>query len=102
MNETSKKINPNGQAIYQALAEHKGELFTFAEIAHMAGVEAKTGYLTSAKKIAADNKAEIVKVDAEKGGVETVQKIVTCYPSGLEVATERKVVVAGYKLVDKD
>ena len=48
----SKTINPNGLAIVETLTAHKGETLAFAEIASLAGIEAKTGYLTSAKKIA--------------------------------------------------
>jgi len=100
MNETSKtKINPNGKAMYDVLADRKGEVLAFAEIAHLANVEPKTGFLTSAKKIALANKAEIVKVE---NGVKVAQKTVTEYPSGLKVEADREVEMAGYKLVDKE
>ena len=57
----SKQINPNGLAIVETLTAHKGETLAFAEIANLAKVDAKTGYLTSAKKIAAERKLRIEK-----------------------------------------
>ncbi len=100
MNETSKtKINPNGEAIIRALSEHKGEVFAFAEIAHMAGIEAKTGYLTSAKKIASSNNMVLEMVaDGAKAKVHTI----TEYPNGLKVEAEKEVTLNGYRLIDKE
>ena len=94
-----KTSNPNGEALYKALADRKGEIIAFAELAHLAGVEAKTGFLTAAKKLAADRKQEIVKVEE---GVTLSQKVITTYPSGLQVEADREVKVAGYKLQDKE
>ena len=100
MNETSKtKINPNGEAIIRALSEHKGEIFAFAEIAHMAGIEAKTGFLTSAKKLASANKMELEMVkDGAKAKVHTI----TEYPNGLKVEADKEVTLNGYRLIDKE
>lgn len=92
MNKTS---NPNGEALYKVLADRKGEILTFAELANIAGVEAKTGYLTAAKKIARDNHQEIVKVEE---GVIAKAHTVTTYPSGLEVESDREIKLAGYQL----
>lgn len=100
MNETSKvKTNPNGEAIIRALSEHKGEIFAFAEIAHMAGIEAKTGYLTSAKKIA-ENKGMILEM--VKDGAKAKAVTVTEYASGLKVETEKEITFNGYRLIDKE
>lgn len=100
MNETSKiKLNPNGEAIIRALSKHKGEIFAFAEVAHMAGIEAKTGYLTSAKVIAPiyDMALEMVK-DGAKAKVHTI----TEYPNGLKVEAEKEITLNGYRLIDKE
>ena len=100
MNETSKtKINPNGEAIIRALSEHKCEIFAFAEIAIMAGIEPKTGYLTSAKKIASGKGMTLEMVeDGAKAKVHTI----TEYPSGLKVEAEKEVSLNGYRLIDKE
>ena len=100
MNETSKtKINPNGEAIIRALSEHKGEIFAFAEIAIMAGIEPKTGYLTSAKKIASSKGMVLEMVeDGAKAKVHTI----TEYPNGLKVEAEKEVSLNGYRLIDKE
>ena len=100
MNETSKtKVNPNGEAIIRALSEHKGEIFAFAEIAHMAGIEAKTGYLTSAKKIA-ENKGMILEM--VKDGAKAKAVTVTEYASGFKAETEKEITFNGYRLIDKE
>lgn len=100
MNETSKvKTNPNGEAIIRALSEHKGEIFAFAEIAHMAGIEAKTGYLTSAKKLAS---AKGMTLEMVEGGAKAKAVTVTEYASGLKVETEKEVTLNGYRLIDKE
>lgn len=96
MSEKTEKINPNGKAIYDVLCAHEGECLAFAEIAHLANVEPKTGYLTSAKKLAAKDGKEIKKVEK---GVKALQKTITTYPSGFEPkATSREVEMAGYLL----
>lgn len=86
--------NTNGVAIYNAMAD--GTLRSFAEIANIAGVEPKTGYLTAAKKVAKDNGFEIVKTD---DAIEVAETIISTYPNGLEIKRDRKVKVAGYQLV---
>ena len=95
----SNQINPNGLAIFEALHAHKGEVRAFAEIAHEAQIEPKTGYLTSAKKIALDKGFRIEKVE---DGVKAVAKTVTEYPNGLKVETSKEVILDGYRLVDKE
>ena len=98
MNEqTSKKLNPNGAAIVDTLADRKGEILAFAEIAHLAGIEAKTGYLTAAKKIAADRKMQIEKV---KDGVKVKVKTITTYPNGYTAEAEKEITLDGYRLID--
>lgn len=99
MNETSKKLNPNGEAIIRALSEHKGEIFAFAEIAHMAGIEAKTGFLTSAKKIASERKMTLEMIE---GGAKAKTHTITEYPNGLKVETEKEITLNGYRLIDKE
>lgn len=98
MKETSKtKVNPNGEAIVNALADRKGEVFAFAEIAHMAGVEAKTGFLTAAKKIASDRNLTLQKV---REGVTVAVTTYTHFPSEFQTKTVKFVTVDGYRLVD--
>ena len=92
----SKQINPNGLAIVETLIAHKGETLAFAEIANLAKVEPKTGYLTSAKKIAAERKLRIEKV---VDGVEVAVKTVSTYPNGLVVESEKTVTLDGYRIV---
>lgn len=89
------KINANGLAIYNFLKDNEGKTFAFAEIANAAGIEAKTGFLTSAKKIAQSNGYAIVKVE---DAVEVKIKTVTTFASGLEIASEKTATVAGYTL----
>lgn len=97
--ETSKQLNPNGLAIVTALSERKGEILAFAEIANLAGIEPKTGYLTSAKKIASDRKLKIEKVE---GGVKVKVKTLTAYPNGLTLETEKETQLDGYRLIDAE
>lgn len=100
MNETSKtKINPNGEAIIRALSEHKGEIFAFAEIAHMANIEAKTGYLTSAKKIAS---AHDMVLEMVENGAKAKVHTITEYPNGLQVEADKEITLNGYRLIDKE
>ncbi len=98
MNETSKKTNPNGEAIINALSEHKGEIFAFAEIAHMAGIEAKTGYLTSAKKIASEKGMTLEMIE---DGAEATVITITEHAHGFKTSSEKKVTLKGYRLIDK-
>ena len=96
---TSKTINPNGLAIVNVLVDRKGEILALAEIATLAGIEPKTGYLTSAKKIAADRKAKIEKVE---GGVKVKIHTVTTYPNGTSVEADRESEIDGYRLIDAE
>lgn len=95
----SKTINPNGLAIVNVLADRKGEVLAFAEIANLANIEAKTGYLTSAKKIASDRKMKIEKVE---GGVKAKVHTITEYPSGLKVEADRDIEMDGYRIIDAE
>ena len=100
MNEkTSKPVNPNGLAIVEALSACKGETLAFAEIANLGGIEPKTGYLTAAKKIAADRKMKIEKVE---NGVEIEIKTITTYPNGFTAENAKKATVDGYRLIDAE
>ena len=94
MDNKKSSTNSNGLAIYNAMAD--GEMRSFAEIASIAKIEPKTGYLTAAKKVAKDNGYAIDKVE---DAVEIAETIVRKYASGLETKTERKVKVAGYRLI---
>lgn len=96
---TSKQINPNGLAIVETLIAHKGETLAFAEIANLAKVDAKTGYLTSAKKIAAERKMRIEKVE---DGVTAKVKTVTAYPNGLTVEANKEITLDGYRITDAE
>lgn len=91
-----KNTNTNGLAIYNFLKENEGKTFAFAEIANAAGIEAKTGFLTAAKKIAAENGYTIMKRD---DAVEVKIKTVTTFASGLEMTAEKTATVAGYTLI---
>jgi hypothetical protein len=93
----SKTVNPNGLAIVETLLAHKGETLAFAEIANLAKVDAKTGYLTSAKKLATERNMTLQKVI---NGVKATIKTVTEFPHGLKVEGEKEVVLDGYRLVD--
>ena len=96
---TSKQINPNGLAIVEALTAHQGEVLAFAEIANLAKVDAKTGYLTSAKKIASERKMRIEKVE---DGVTAKVRATTVYPSGLAIEAEKEVTLDGYRIVSAE
>lgn len=87
--------NPNGLAIFNALKENEGKTLTFAELANAAGVEAKTGYLTAARKIARENGFEIKKI--ENGAKATIRTI-TIYPNGLTIEKEKETELDGYTL----
>lgn len=97
--ETSKQLNPNGLAIFNTLSEHKGEILAFAEIAKLAGIEPKTGFLTAAKKIAADRKMKIEKVE---GGVKIKIKTIATYQHGLITEAEKESQLDGYRLIDAE
>ena len=90
------KINANGLAILNALKANEGKVLAFAEIANIAGIEAKTGFLTSAKKLA---KAEGYEIAKRENAVTVAVKTVSVYPSGLEVEKEKEVTVDGYELI---
>ena len=90
--------NPNGVAIYNALKDNDGKVLTFAEVASIAGIEPKTGYLTAARKIARDNGFDIVKVE---NAVVAKVTTVTEYPSGLRVEKVKDVNYDGYTLAPK-
>ena len=96
---SNKQINPNGLAIVETLTAHKGETLAFAEIANLAKVDAKTGYLTSAKKIAVERKMRIEKVE---DGVTAKVKTVTVFPNGLTVEAEKEISLDGYRIVDAE
>lgn len=89
------KINANGLAILNTLKANKGVALSFAEIANLAGIEAKTGFLTSAKKLAQAEQLTIVKVE---GAVKVSVKTVSTYPTGLVVEKEKEVAMDGYIL----
>ena len=57
------KINANALAILNALKANTGRILAFAELAAIAGVEPKTGYLTGAKNLAAAEKLTIEKIE---------------------------------------
>jgi len=94
MNETSKtiKVNPNGEAIANVLREHKGEVLAFAEIAKLANIEPKTGYLTAAKKLA--------KIEKVVDGVTVKVETKMVYPSGLEIVSTKETTIDGYTLAE--
>ena len=91
------KINANALAILNALKANPGRILAFAELAAIAGVEAKTGYLTGAKKLAAAEKLTIEKV--EDGAEYTLETIAT-YANGLEVRKTKTVKCDGYRLAE--
>lgn len=95
----SKTVNPNGLAIVETLLACKGETRAFAEIADSAKIEPKTGFLTAAKKIAAERKMRIEKVE---GGVTAKVKSVTTFPNGLTVESEKELHLDGYRIVDAE
>lgn len=92
------KLNPNGLAIFNTLKANEGKTLAFAEIAALANIEPKTGYLTAAKKIALANGYEIVKVE---DGVTATVATETAYPNGLIVKAEKTVTLDGYTLKAK-
>lgn len=96
---TNTNINPNGLAILNTLKAANGAVLTFAEIAAIAGIEPKTGYLTAAKKLAHAEKKAVVK---KEGAVTLTVKTVTTYPNGLTVEKEKTVEVDGYTLEDAE
>lgn len=89
------KINSNGLAIFNFLKENEGKTFAFAEIADKAGIEAKTGFLTSAKKIATSNGYTIAKIE---DAIEISIKTISTFATGLEIVTEKTAKVAGYTM----
>ena len=92
------KINEKGLAIFNTLKANEGKTLAFAEIAALAGIEPKTGFLTSAKKIALTNGYEIVKIeDAVTAKVATE----TAYPNGLIIKAEKTAIYDGYTLKAK-
>lgn len=94
-----KTVNANGLAILNVLKAHKGETLAYAEIANLAGIEAKTGFLTSARACAKAEKLAIVKV---KDAIQVTVKTVTVYPNGLEVEKVKPDTVDGYTLADAE
>ena len=90
-----KTVNANALAILNALKANEGKVLTFAEIAAIAGVEAKTGYLTGTKALAKAEKLAIVKI--EDGAEYTVETVAT-YATGLKVAKTKTVKADGYTL----
>jgi len=94
---STKQINPNGLAIVETLLAHKGETLAFAEIANFAKVDAKTGYLTSAKKLATERNMTLQKVI---NGVKATVTTITEFPHGLTLKTPKEVTLDGYRLVD--
>lgn len=91
----NKTINANALAILNALKANEGKVLAYAEIANIAGVEAKTGYLTGAKALAKAEKLAIVKVE---NGVEYTVETVTIYATGLKIAKTKTVKADGYIL----
>lgn len=96
MSEQTSKINLNGQALFNALLANEGKTLSLIELASLAKVDAKSGYLTSTKKIAKDKGYSVEKVD---DAITLEMDIITTYPSGLKVPSKKTAVVAGYKLV---
>lgn len=94
-----KTVNPNALAILNALKANKGAILTFAELANIAGVEAKTGYLTGAKALAKAEKLAIVKV--ENGATYEVKTVAT-YATGLVIEKVKTVTADGYTLQDAE
>jgi hypothetical protein len=95
----SKQINPNGLAILEVLKSNTDRYLSFAEIASLAGIEPKTGYLTAAKKAAKDAGKTIVKLD---DFIEIESVTVDTFPSGLQVERKTTKTVAGYLLKDAE
>ena len=93
------KINANGLAILNTLKANRGTALAFAEIANMAGIEAKTGFLTAAKKLAAAEKLAIVK---RENAIKAKAVTVTEYPNGLRIEKAKEIELDGYELVDAE
>jgi hypothetical protein len=94
------KINTNGLAILNTLKENKGKILAFAEIANLAGIDAKTGYLTSAKKLA---KAENLAIVKRENAITATVTTITSYPSGYTPEKKTKeVLMDGYELIDAE
>ena len=89
--------NPNGIAIFNALKDASTPL-SFAEIADIAGIEAKTGYLTAARKIARENGFELTKVE---NAITAKVTTITEYPNGLRIEKSKDIAVDGYTLAPK-
>ena len=87
-----KVTNANGLAIVTVLKAHKGEVLAYAEICALANIEAKTGYLTAAKKLA--------KIEKVENGVTVTIKTVTTYATGLTVEKEKTATVDGYTIAE--
>ncbi len=69
----NKPLSAPAQALVDALKSHPGEVFTFAELAEIAGVEPKTGYLRSVEANLGDAlvKGEVEKIVERKSKVNT-------------------------------
>lgn len=98
MNTNTKTTNPNGLAILEVLKTADKPL-AFAEIASLAGIEPKTGFLTAAKKAAKDAGKTIVKLE---DAIEIESTSVDTFPSGLKVERKTVKTVAGYILKDAE
>lgn len=100
MDKTNKPatINPNGLAIVETLINADTAL-TFAEIAALANIEPKTGYLTAAKKIAAQKGYTLTKI---ANGATLKVKTITTFPNGLTVEKEAEKTADAYTLVAID
>lgn len=92
------KTNANGIAIFNVLKDADRAL-TLAEIADIAGIEAKSGYLTAAKKIAKDSGKRIALI--EDGAEYTIHTIKT-YASGLVVESDKVAKANAYRLEDAE
>lgn len=92
---TAPKENANGVAIFKALLANTGKTLAFAEIANLAGVEPKTGYLTAAKKYAKTKGFTIRKIE---NGVTVKIETVTTFPNGYKATAEKEATVTGYTL----
>ena len=99
MNTNTKTTNPNGLAILEVLKSNMDKPLSFAEIASLAGIEAKTGYLTAAKKAAKDAGKTIVKMD---DAIEIESISTDTFPSGLQIERKALKTVAGYILKDAE
>ncbi len=68
-----KKISPNSQALIDALKANPNKAMTLAELAEIAGVEPKSGYLRSVKSELGNSLAigEVEKVVSRKVTVNT-------------------------------